>query len=270
MTWSGKSVALASALAISGTEAIAQVPDIQTGDAAADAILNSTLDDAAQLGAMQLAESAAERLGQEFLEDVIGGIRTITNSVARLNLPVGIIQGMTPSQTSPFQGYSMTEDAFASLLLEVGIDAGAFALTQGYDLYAPGQLERFNADLRIEMLGRGMESQNIQHAAHILLREIAYFDQAAAERLRAISSAPSSDMQPSPHLVAPPTDLGVGSDGSCVATESELFQHFVAVGGVMYANSQVIAISEMPTTEVISREPFTYRVSDPSICSALE
>lgn len=61
-----------------------------------------------------------------------------------------------------------------------------------------------------------------------------------------------------------------GNVSSCILTEGELFNFFLETGGgVGFANDQVIAISQMATTEVIGRDPFTYRVYDQTICSSI-
>ena len=59
------------------------------------------------------------------------------------------------------------------------------------------------------------------------------------------------------------------SAASCTATESDLFRLFSAQQGMAGANAAVIRVSEAPTTEVISRSPYTYRISDPALCRSL-
>lgn len=59
-------------------------------------------------------------------------------------------------------------------------------------------------------------------------------------------------------------DVGEKSSG-CVATESELFEFF-SKDGIMYANNAVIQISQDPNTQVISRDPFTYRIGNQQLC----
>ncbi|MBV0910982.1 hypothetical protein KTJ87_01200 [Rhodobacteraceae bacterium ASV31] len=62
------------------------------------------------------------------------------------------------------------------------------------------------------------------------------------------------------------------ADPACVVTEDQLFAFFVAQsgGGMAYANSAVIALSNDPATEVIGRAPFTYRIRDAEICAVVE
>lgn len=65
------------------------------------------------------------------------------------------------------------------------------------------------------------------------------------------------------------------SDGalssSCVVTESELFDYFVdsSGGSTAYANSSVIRISESPKTELLSNNPYTYRLHNMQLCDNL-
>ncbi len=74
-----------------------------------------------------------------------------------------------------------------------------------------------------------------------------------------------------PELVEPDAgESDIDQDGSCVATEAELFDAFVeAYQGYSVANKQVIAVSEAPTTQVINRNPYVYRINDPFICELL-
>lgn len=55
---------------------------------------------------------------------------------------------------------------------------------------------------------------------------------------------------------------------SCVVTEAELFELF-SQNGMAYANNAVIQVSQDPTTEVISRDPFTYRIGNLQLCQEL-
>lgn len=63
-----------------------------------------------------------------------------------------------------------------------------------------------------------------------------------------------------------PVDMGIRNESStCVATEAELFDFF-SKNGMAYANNAVIQVSQDPTTEVISQDPFTYRIGNLQLC----
>lgn len=59
---------------------------------------------------------------------------------------------------------------------------------------------------------------------------------------------------------------------SCVVSETDLYKHFLEVsgGGAAFANNSTIRISELQTTEVISENPYVYRLHDVELCSELK
>lgn len=63
--------------------------------------------------------------------------------------------------------------------------------------------------------------------------------------------------------------IGFANTTTCTATEAELFEHFATTMGTFGANGAVIRVSNAPTTKVVSRNPFTYEISDAELCAEL-
>lgn len=75
-----------------------------------------------------------------------------------------------------------------------------------------------------------------------------------------------------PVQAAPAFTQVAGSQQTCLATERELFDFFKngSGGGIMYANSAIIRIAMLPTTERFSTYPLVYRMNDPAFCAEFE
>ena len=70
--------------------------------------------------------------------------------------------------------------------------------------------------------------------------------------------------------------VGTGSDllpdaldQGCTATEEQLYSFFAARVGMAAANNLVIATANSPTTQIVSRSPFAYRIQDQELCDQL-
>jgi hypothetical protein len=72
-----------------------------------------------------------------------------------------------------------------------------------------------------------------------------------------------------PQLISPEIGGGFSNEETCIATETQLFEMFRSIGGIAFANRRVIETSNAATTEVINRDPFTYRINDAWICERL-
>lgn len=70
--------------------------------------------------------------------------------------------------------------------------------------------------------------------------------------------------------------VGIGSDSlpdaldqGCTATEEQLYSFFATRVGIAAANNLVVATANAPTTQIVSRSPFAYRIQDQELCNQL-
>jgi hypothetical protein len=90
--------------------------------------------------------------------------------------------------------------------------------------------------------------------------------------LEDLSRIPAPGFEPMDSTtIIPPSSANETPSGVCTVTEDALGAFFAQqYGGLgMASNNAVIAVSNAPTTEVISRDPIIYRLRDPDLCTAL-
>lgn len=174
---------------------------------------------------------------------------------------------LSPSSTGYFAEYPspgggtpevIDDKIFEQLLLDAGVDVAAFA--QDYDLYTPSGLAKYNADLRRLLMQRFVQSGSDDGRLRYLAVEAINYDRLYQEQIAGIASIPSEENS---------QQVQSETQGSCSVSEDDALDYFADLyGGLGFAaNNAVIAFSQDATTQVISRNPFVYKTSDPEICS---
>lgn len=140
--------------------------------------------------AADAADFALDQLGEKAVSDSIKPLLKRLRKVSRTNPIADLI--LNPSTTARFDGLPNTggdmpeilsKNEFNQLLRETGIDAAA--LGANYDLYSPGELAKYNADLRRLMMQKFMLEGINDGRLRYLAVEVINYDRLHLEQLEA-------------------------------------------------------------------------------------